>query len=62
MHQTGHTLIKARLIGDLNPEDWELPPKPRWMRWATYGTSSGSMSMRKRSTTLQSRRQVKGWD
>ena len=28
--------IKARLIGDLNPEDWELPPKPKWMRWATY--------------------------
>jgi hypothetical protein len=28
--------IKARLIGDLNPEDWELPPKPKWMRWETY--------------------------
>jgi len=28
--------IKARLIGDLNPDDWELPPKPKRMRWATY--------------------------
>jgi hypothetical protein len=32
----GKARIKARLIGDLNPEDWELPPKPKWMRWATY--------------------------
>jgi hypothetical protein len=24
-----------RLIGDLEPE-WDLPPKPKWMRWATY--------------------------
>jgi hypothetical protein len=28
--------IKARLIGDLDPKDWELPPKPKWMRWKTY--------------------------
>jgi hypothetical protein len=28
--------IKSRLIGQLNPEDWELPPKPKWMRWRTY--------------------------
>jgi hypothetical protein len=32
----GKERIKARLIGDLDPEDWELPPKPKWMRWATY--------------------------
>jgi hypothetical protein len=32
----GKAKIKARLIGDLNPEDWELPPKPKWMRWRTY--------------------------
>ena len=32
----GKERIKARLIGDLDPDDWELPPKPRWMRWATY--------------------------
>jgi hypothetical protein len=32
----GKERIKARLIGDLNPEDWELPPKPKWMRWKTY--------------------------
>jgi hypothetical protein len=32
----GKAKIKARLIGDLNPEEWELPPKPKWMRWRTY--------------------------
>jgi hypothetical protein len=32
----GKERIKARLIGNLDPQDWELPPKPRWMRWATY--------------------------
>jgi hypothetical protein len=32
----GKERIKARLIGDLDPEDWELPPKPKWMRWETY--------------------------
>jgi len=28
--------VKSRLIGDLNPREWELPPKPKWMRWHTY--------------------------
>ena len=28
--------IKARLIGDHDPDLWELPPKPKWMRWTTY--------------------------
>ena len=28
--------IKTRLIGDLEPDEWDLPPKPKWMRWATY--------------------------
>jgi hypothetical protein len=32
----GKANIKARLIGDLDPDDWELPPKPKWMRWRTY--------------------------
>jgi hypothetical protein len=32
----GKERIKARLIGDLDPDDWELPPRPKWMRWATY--------------------------
>jgi hypothetical protein len=34
--QAGKAKIKARLIGELDPEDWELPPKPKWMRWRTY--------------------------
>jgi hypothetical protein len=32
----GKERIKAQLIGDLNADDWELPPKPKWMRWRTY--------------------------
>ena len=28
--------VKLRLIGDLDPREWELPPKPKWMRWHTY--------------------------
>jgi hypothetical protein len=32
----GKAKIKSRLIGDLDPDDWELPPKPKWMRWRTY--------------------------
>jgi hypothetical protein len=32
----GKTKIKARLIADLDPDDWDLPPKPKWMRWSTY--------------------------
>jgi hypothetical protein len=32
----GKERIKQRLIGDLDPEDWDLPPKPKWMRWRTY--------------------------
>ena len=32
----GKVRIKMRLIGDLEPDEWDLPPKPKWMRWATY--------------------------
>jgi len=32
----GKERIRARLIGDLDPAEWDLPPKPKWMRWATY--------------------------
>ncbi|MBR1155895.1 hypothetical protein [Bradyrhizobium sp. JYMT SZCCT0428] len=32
----GKSRIKARLIADLDPDEWDLPPKPKWMRWATY--------------------------
>jgi hypothetical protein len=28
--------IKARLIGDQDPDDWDLPPKPKRMRLRTY--------------------------
>ena len=32
----GKAKIKRRLIGDCDPDEWELPPKPKWMRWSTY--------------------------
>jgi len=32
----GQAKIKARLIGDCDPDEWDLPPKPKWMRWHTY--------------------------
>ena len=34
----GKERIKSRLIADLNPDEWDLPPKPKWMRWRTYNT------------------------
>jgi hypothetical protein len=32
----GQARIRSRLIGDLDPNDWDLPPRPKWMRWRTY--------------------------
>jgi len=32
----GKARIKSRLIADLDPGEWDLPPKPKGMRWATY--------------------------
>jgi hypothetical protein len=32
----GQARIKSRLIADLDPDEWDLPPKPKWMRWKTY--------------------------
>lgn len=32
----GKERIKSRLIADLDPDEWEFPPKPKWMRWRTY--------------------------
>ena len=32
----GQAKIKARLIANLDPDEWDLPPKPKWMRWETY--------------------------
>ena len=28
--------VKARLIGDEDPDEWDLSLKPKRMRWATY--------------------------
>jgi hypothetical protein len=32
----GQTKIKSRLIADLDPDEWALPPKPKGMHWRTY--------------------------
>ena len=32
----GQAKIKSRLIADLDPDEWDMPPKPKWMRWKTY--------------------------
>jgi hypothetical protein len=36
-HQ-GMAKINSRLcsIGGFHPDEWDLPPKPKWMRWRTY--------------------------
>jgi hypothetical protein len=28
--------VKAALLGDEDPDEWDLPHKPKGMRWATY--------------------------
>jgi hypothetical protein len=28
--------VKARLLGDADPDDWDLPPRPKGMRRKTY--------------------------
>jgi hypothetical protein len=32
----GQAKIKSRLIANIDPDEWDLPPKPKWMRWHTY--------------------------
>jgi hypothetical protein len=34
----GKAKINSRLyaVGGLDPDGWDFPPKPKWMRWRTY--------------------------
>jgi hypothetical protein len=34
----GKAKIKSRLcsMGGFDPDEWDFPPKPKWMRWKTY--------------------------
>jgi hypothetical protein len=34
----GKAKINSRLcsMGGFDPEEWDFPPKPKWMRWRTY--------------------------
>jgi hypothetical protein len=40
-HQ-GQAKIKSRLClaGGFDPGEWDLPPKPKWMRWRTYNRAT----------------------
>ena len=33
------TVASPSVTGHEDPEEWELPPKPKWMRWATYNAN-----------------------
>jgi hypothetical protein len=37
----GKRKINARLALERDPDDWDLPPKPKWMRWRTYNRHVG---------------------
>ncbi len=28
--------MKAALLEDADPDEWDVPPKPKGMRWVTY--------------------------
>lgn len=32
----GQAKIKSRLMANNDPDEWDFPPKPKWMRWPTY--------------------------
>ena len=32
----GKSKVKSRLIGNVDLDEWDLPPKPKWMRWHAY--------------------------
>jgi hypothetical protein len=32
----GKAKIRARLADEFDQQEWDLPPKPKWMRWRTY--------------------------
>jgi hypothetical protein len=34
----GQSRIRSRLcsIGKFDPDEWDMPPKPKWMRWKSY--------------------------
>jgi hypothetical protein len=34
--QLGQAKIKSRLIDNLDPDEWDFPLKPKWMRWHSY--------------------------
>jgi hypothetical protein len=35
----GMERIKRRLIGNLDLQEWDLPPKPKWMRVADLSSA-----------------------
>ena len=48
-HQ-GQARIKSRLCssGGFDPDEWEFPPKPKWMRWRTYNRAEEKFAAMKK--------------
>jgi hypothetical protein len=38
----GQAKIKSRLcsLGGFDADEWDFPPKPKWMRWNTYNRAA----------------------
>ena len=48
----GEARIKSRLcsIGGFDPDEWDFPPKPKWMRWPRYKRAEEQFARIHRST------------
>ena len=51
----GQAKIKSRLIADLDPDEWDLPPKPKWMRWPRITAALIASTLMKRYWVVASR-------
>jgi hypothetical protein len=40
----GQAKIKARLTADIDPDEWDLPPKPKWMRWRNFRSPQSGLN------------------
>ncbi len=57
----GKAKIKSRLIGDCDPDKWDLPPKPKWMRWRTTRRTSRNLTAMRSYSTVCSWTQLYGY-
>jgi hypothetical protein len=52
----GQAKIKSRLIAELDPDEWDLLPKPKWMRWRKYDRYVGTLQRLRCDTGLRNLR------